>query len=297
MAKLYSIEEMIREAGEKSLPLSEIVIDYEERSSGMSREEILARMRENLQVMKDAAEKGLQQRELTKSGMISDEAGRMANVIAQGNSLAGGVVPHAIAKALAVATVNATMGKIVAGPTAGSCGIIPGSVLAVAEMKNLDDERLIHGLLTAAGLGTVVARKATLSGAAGGCQAECGVGSAMAAGAIVEMMGGTPEQVSAAFALALKNMLGLVCDPVAGLVEVPCVKRNAMAASHAIAAAEMALAGITSIIPADEVIEAMGEIGDELPRSLKETALGGLAVTPTGKRIAEQFLGAGTDAK
>ncbi|MCG8641426.1 MAG: L-serine ammonia-lyase, iron-sulfur-dependent, subunit alpha, partial [Desulfobacterales bacterium] len=164
-------------------------------------------------------------------------------------------------------------------------------LLAVAEVKKLTDQDLVSGLLTAAGLGTVVARKATIAGAAGGCQAECGVAAAMAAGAIVEMLGGDPRVVANGFALALKNMLGLVCDPVAGLVEVPCVKRNAMAAAHSITAAELALAGIESVIPADEVIEAMAAIGDALPRSLKETALGGLANTETGLKIAKEFLG------
>jgi L-serine dehydratase len=291
MPKLYTIQGIVSEAESQQIPICEVVIQYEMQSSSTTREEIMRRMAETLQVMKDAAEKGMQESEPTRSGMISNEANRMATMIREGKTLAGGLVPLAIAKALSVSTVNAKMGKIVAGPTAGSCGIVPGSMLAVAEVKGLSDETLIRGLLTAAGLGTVVARKATLAGAAGGCQAECGVATAMAAGGIVEMMGGTPAQVSAAFALALKNLLGLVCDPVAGLVEVPCVKRNAMAASHAIAAAELALAGIASVIPADEVIEAMSEIGDELPRSLKETALGGLATTPSGKRVAEEFFG------
>lgn len=293
MAKLYTIQGMVTEAESQQIPISEVVIQYEMRSGSAAREEIWQRMAETLRVMKEAAVKGIHEDGATRSGMISDEAKRMATVIQEGKTLAGGVVPLAIAKALSVSTVNAKMGKIVAGPTAGSCGIVPGSMLAVAEVKGLSDDTLIRGLLTAAGLGTVVARKATLAGASGGCQAECGVATAMAAGGIVEMMGGSPAQVSAAFALALKNLLGLVCDPVAGLVEIPCVKRNAMAASHAIAAAELALAGIKSVIPADEVIEAMGEIGDELPRSLKETALGGLATTSTGKRIAAEFFGNG----
>lgn len=291
MSKLYTIEEMIAKAEVDNTPVSEVIIRYEMETSSVTREAIIAQMEETLLVMQAAAEKALRENLATRSGMITDEAMRMWRAIEEGRSLTGGVVALAIAKALSVSTVNATMGKIVAGPTAGSCGIVPGALLAVAEIKELDDAQVIKGLLTAAGLGTVVARKATLAGAAGGCQAECGVATAMAAGGIVEMMGGTPRQVSAAFALALKNMLGLVCDPVAGLVEVPCVKRNAMAASAAIAAAEMALAGINSVIPADEVIEAMSEVGEALPRSLKETALGGLAVTPTGKKIALEFLG------
>ncbi len=291
MSKFFMVKEMVEKAEQQNVSISDVVIDYEIYNSDTTKEIILDKMAESLQVMKDATIKGKEQAKMSKSGMVSDEAWRMTQRIKEGKTITGGIVPLALANALAVSTVNATMGKIVAGPTAGSSGIVPGALLAVAEVNGLDDSRIICGLLTAAGLGTVVARKATLAGAAGGCQAECGVASAMAAGGLVEMMKGTPAQVSAAFALALKNMLGLVCDPVAGLVEVPCVKRNAMAASHAIAAAELALAGIDSVIPADEVIKAMNEVGDALPRSLKETALGGLAMTPTGKKIAEEFLG------
>lgn len=290
MTKFYSITELVTRAQKAQSPISEIMIAYEMKNSGNSRQAIWQQMQENLQVMKNAVQKGIVQRERSKSGMLNDEAYRMAQVVERGDSLAGGVIPLALSKALAVSTVNATMGKIVAGPTAGSCGVIPGSLLAVAETKGLAEEKIIRGLLTAAGLGLVVARQATLAGAAGGCQAECGVATAMAAGGIVEMITGRPEQIAHAFALALKNLLGLVCDPVAGLVEVPCVKRNAMAASHAIVAAELALAGIKSVIPADEVIEAMKQIGEALPSTLKETSLAGLAGTTTGKRIAENFL-------
>lgn len=286
MTKFYTINDLLKIVDKTQTPIFEIMISYEIETSGGSRETVLQKMQETLQVMKKAAKTGIIQRKSTKSGMLSDEAYRMAEVVKRGDSLAGGLIPLALSKALAISTVNATMGKIVAGPTAGSCGIIPGALLAVAENKELVDEIIIRGLLTAAGLGLVVARQATLSGAAGGCQAECGVAAGMAAGGIVEMMNGTPEQIVNAFALALKNMLGLVCDPVAGLVEVPCVKRNAMAASHAIVAAELALAGIKSMIPADEVILAMKQIGEALPPSLKETSLAGLARTETGQRIA-----------
>jgi L-serine dehydratase len=180
------------------------------------------------------------------------------------------------------------MGKIVAGPTGGASGIVPAVLLAVGNSLELKDEDLMRGLFTASGLGMVVSKQATLSGAAGGCQAECGVASGMAAGVVVELCNGDPEQVGHAFALALKNLLGLVCDPVAGLVEVPCVKRNGFAAPHALTAANMALAGIESVIPPDEVIDAMTQIGDLLPGSLKETSLGGLAATETGCRINQE---------
>ena len=290
MVKLYSISELVNKAEETGQRISDLVIEYEMKSSDLTKKEILAQTEKQLEVMRDAAQKGIEHTEYTQSGMISDEAGRIYRAIEEGKTITKGIVPLALAKSIGIATINANMGKIVAGPTAGSCGILPGALLAVAEIKQLDDEDIIRGLLAAAGLGTVVARQATLAGAAGGCQAECGVGSAMAAGGIVEMLGGSPEQVSHAFALALKNMLGLVCDPVAGLVEVPCIKRNGLAASHGISSAELSLAGIKSVIPADEVIEAMAEVGNALPISLKETSQGGLAVTETGKKIAEEFL-------
>jgi L-serine dehydratase len=181
------------------------------------------------------------------------------------------------------------MGRIVAAPTAGSCGIIPAALLAVVKCRGVLREKAVMGLFTSAGIGMVIARRASLSGAEGGCQAECGSASAMAAAALVEMMGGTPFMVSNACAFALKNILGLVCDPVAGLVEVPCVKRNAAGVANALVAADLALAGIDSVIPADEIIDAMNSVGNLMSSKLKETAEGGLASTPTGIRLAEEI--------
>ena len=183
------------------------------------------------------------------------------------------------------------MGKVCAAPTAGSCGIIPAAVLTMQEEHRISDDTAVRALFTASAIGMVIAQNASISGAEGGCQAECGSASAMAAAALVEMAGGTPQQVSHACAIALKNILGLVCDPVAGLVEIPCIKRNAMGTANAFVAAELALAGIESAIPADEVIIAMKRIGDSLPVSLKETADGGLADTPTARKLQEQFFG------
>jgi len=196
----------------------------------------------------------------------------------------------AISKALAVAEINACMGKIVAAPTAGSCGVLPAVLLAVEESRQVSEKELLLALFTAAGLGMILAERASVSGAEGGCQAEIGSAAAMAAAAAVELAGGSPRQTADAAAIAMKSMLGLVCDPVGGLVEVPCVKRNATGATIALAAAEMALAGVKSAIPIDEVIDTMGEIGKQMPCSLKETAQGGLAVTPTGRRIRADFL-------
>ena len=188
--------------------------------------------------------------------------------------------------ALAASESNACMGRIVAAPTAGSSGVLPGVLFSVGDLYSLDRRHLAKGLVVGGCIGRVIASRASLSGAEGGCQAECGAAAAMAAGAAVDICGGTPAQVGDAAAIALKNMLGLVCDPVAGLVEVPCVKRNAGAAAQALVAAEMALCGISSTIPVDEVIDAMASIGHSMPQTLKETALGGLATTPTGLRIA-----------
>ncbi len=281
-----TIKELIELAEKEGWPISEIVLRVEIGETEQSREEIWQAMLENLGVMRESVATGRAGQIKSPSGLVGGDALklRVNNTLIPGN-----FYREVIINALAVAEVNAGMGKIVAGPTAGSSGIIPAVVLALGEHLQLSDAQLTAGLFTAAGLGNVVAKRATLAGAAGGCQAECGVASAMAAGAAVELCGGNPNMVGQAFALALKNLLGLACDPVAGLVEVPCVKRNGFAASHALTAAQMALAGIESIIPPDEVIEAMHQIGCLMPASLKETALAGLAVTPTGLAIKERL--------
>ncbi|MCK9918257.1 L-serine ammonia-lyase, iron-sulfur-dependent, subunit alpha, partial [Microbacteriaceae bacterium K1510] len=205
--------------------------------------------------------------------------------------LSGPTLLNAVSMSVAVNEVNAAMGTIVATPTAGACGIVPGTLFAVSQKLNPSREEMVNYLFTAGAIGYCIANNAFISGAAGGCQAEVGSATAMAAAAIVEMAGGTPEQSAQAVAIALKNMLGLVCDPVAGLVEVPCVKRNAMGAAIATVAADMALAGIKSVIPTDEVIEAMYRIGCSMPTTLKETAQGGLAATQTGRMIEAKIFG------
>ena len=216
----------------------------------------------------------------------------MQKYIATGKSLAGELLLDAVSKAVATNEVNAAMGTICATPTAGSAGVVPGTLFAVKDKLQPTREEMIAFLFTAGAFGFVVANNATISGAAGGCQAEVGSAAGMAAAAIVEMAGGTPAQCAEAMAITLKNMLGLVCDPVAGLVEVPCVKRNALGASNAVVAADMALAGIKSRIPCDEVIEAMFKIGQGMPVALRETAQGGLAATPTGRMLEEKIFGA-----
>jgi len=282
-------EELLRLAEAEKCSIAEIVIRVEMEESELSRSRINAKMRENLSVMRDAVAEGSSRKIETGGGLVGDEALKMKSYLDKNPQEKDNIYNKVITYALAVSEVNAGMGKIVAGPTAGAGGIIPAVVLALGEEMDLSDDQLIKSLFTAAGLGDVVAKKATLAGAAGGCQAECGVGAAMAAASAAELKGGTPKMVVNAFALSLKNMLGLVCDPVAGLVEVPCVKRNAASASHALTAAAMALAGIESVIPADEVIMAMTEIGDQIPSCLKETSKGGLAVTPTALKIKEKL--------
>lgn len=206
------------------------------------------------------------------------------------NTLCGPFIQQVISTALKTGECNACMGCIVAAPTAGASGVMPAVLLPTQEKFSLSDDVMVQALYVAAGFGQVIATRASISGAEGGCQAEIGSASAMAAAALVHLRGGTPEQMAAACAMAIKNLLGLVCDPVAGLVEVPCVKRNVIGAMNALSCADMALAGITSAIPCDEVIDAMRSVGDSLPATLRETGLGGLAATPTGRRIAEGFL-------
>jgi L-serine dehydratase len=285
MMSFDSIAELVALAEETGKPLADVVWQWEAERSDCQPEAIWQEMASRLAVMQQAVAQGLIQQEKSFSGLVGGDAYRLATA----DSFVGPVVIRAAANAIAVSEVNASMGKIIACPTAGSCGIVPGAVLAVAEQLQCGDDKLIRALFTAAGIGEVIAANATVSGAVGGCQAECGAAAAMAAAAVVEMLGGTPRQSSHALALALKNMLGLVCDPVAGLVEVPCVKRNGFAAVHSLLAAQMALAGVESVIPADEVIDAMNRIGAELPCSLKETSEGGLATTATGLEIMERL--------
>ncbi|MEK4030233.1 L-serine ammonia-lyase, iron-sulfur-dependent, subunit alpha [Pseudobacillus sp. FSL P4-0506] len=282
--------ELVKLAEDKQKKISDIMIEQESELSGKSREEIMGLMEKNLDVMEQAVERGLKGvRSL--SGLTGGDAVLLQQYIQKGNTLSGPLLLDAVSKAVATNEVNAAMGTICATPTAGSAGVVPGTLFAIQEKLKPSREDKIRFLFTAGAFGYIVANNASISGAAGGCQAEVGSASGMAAAAITEMAGGTPAQCAEAMAITLKNMLGLVCDPVAGLVEVPCVKRNAMGAANAIVAADMALAGVTSRIPCDEVIDAMYKIGQTMPSALRETAGGGLAATPTGRKLEAKIYG------
>ncbi|MBZ9532756.1 L-serine ammonia-lyase, iron-sulfur-dependent, subunit alpha [Cytobacillus oceanisediminis] len=290
-----NVAELVEMATTRNLPISEIMIDQEMNVTGRTRAEILAQMETNLQVMEQAVERGLNG-VVSHSGLTGGDAVLLQEYIKKGQFLSGEIILDAVSKAVATNEVNAAMGMICATPTAGSAGVVPGTLFAVKNKLNPTREQMIAFLFNSGAFGFVVANNASISGAAGGCQAEVGSAAGMAAAAIVEMAGGTPEQSAHAMAITLKNMLGLVCDPVAGLVEVPCVKRNAMGAANAMIAADMALAGIKSRIPCDEVIDSMYRIGQAMPTALKETARGGLAATPTGRRLEAEIFGSAAAA-
>ena len=285
MNQYTSVADLARRAEKGNTPISRVVLRDQAAALDMTEEKILARMKKSLDVMRSAAANGKKKELRSTSGLTGGDGYRMKRYAASGKALGGDFCAKALATAIAVAEYNAAMGKIVAAPTAGSCGILPAAVLTMMEERGVDKHAAVMGIVTAGAIGMVIAHEASIAGAEGGCQAECGSAAAMAAGALVEMSGGTPDMVANACAIAIKNQLGLVCDPVAGLVEVPCIKRNAGGIMCAITAADMALAGIRSVIPVDEVIAAMREIGETMPCSLRETAQGGLATTPTGLAI------------
>lgn len=287
-----TVRELIELAEKENKKISQIMIEQEILVTKKSRDEIVAQMDKNLQVMEKAVERGLSGVK-SQTGLTGGDAVLLQKYIEKGNHLSGNLLLNAVSMAVGTNEVNAAMGRICATPTAGSAGVVPGTLFAVKEKLNPTREEMIEFLFTAGAFGYVIANNAFISGAAGGCQAEVGSASGMASAAIVEMAGGSPRQSANAMAITLKNMLGLVCDPVAGLVEVPCVKRNAMGAANAMVAADMALAGVESKIPCDEVIEAMFRVGRMMPSSLRETAQGGLAVTPTGLRLQKEIFGGG----
>ena len=287
---ITTIEELIELAHEQECTIGEAILRQEAQAQDITLDEAKAHMLLNWQVMKESIKQGLEHPKRSKGGLIGGEGKKLHDYCQKQQPLSGQKMANAVSYALAVAEVNATMGKIVACPTAGSCGIMPAVMLTAQQRLGLSDEQVVLGLFTASAFGMVIAHKASISGAVCGCQAECGSAAAMASAASVELAGGTPEQAAHACAMVIKNVLGLVCDPVAGLVEVPCAKRNAMGTSLALVCADMALAGIESVIPADEVIEAMSDVGRSLPESLRETALGGLAVTQPALALAQKIL-------
>ena len=287
-----SVKDLVRTAEIQQKALSELVIEAECHESGSNRKEVWQRMRSNLLTMRAAIKQG--ENELgvrSKTGLTGGEAIKLKKYRAKGKTLSGDVMMAAVENAIATNEVNAAMGVICATPTAGSSGTLPGALFMLEQRLGLSEDQMIRFLFTAGGLGLIIANHAGIAGATGGCQEEVGSASAMAAAAAVEAAGGTPEQSSQALAIALSNLLGLVCDPIAGLVEIPCVKRNAIGAGNALIAADMALAGCTSMIPADECISALDKVGRSMPVYLRETGLGGLAGTPTGQAIKAKIFG------
>ncbi len=282
-----SLQEAVEAAEKAGISLGELALETEAAAGLRTREQVEAGLQRALNVMRGAVERGLKGDLYSVSGLVGGDAARVARGT---GPLAGTVFADALAAALAVQEVNAAMGVIVAAPTAGGAGVLPGVILGIAGRHNIDDAALVRALATAGLVGAVVAVRASLSGAEGGCQAETGAAAGMAAAAGVEMLGGTPRQAAHAVALTMQGTLGLVCDPLGGLVEVPCVYRNATGAAMALAGIEMALAGVGFPIPVDEVVDTMGKIGREMDVRYRETAGGGLAATPTGRKLARERL-------
>lgn len=279
-----SLDDIAKKAALSGTNVFEVVLEDDISERGVTREESLSKMNDMWQAMKNSYlhhEAELK----SASGLVGGDSARLKKY-SEGETLLGDFALKVMYTAIAVAESNACMKCIVAAPTAGSCGVMPAVLISYAERYNISDEKICEAMYVAAGIGSVIAQRASISGAQGGCQAEIGSASGMAAAAVAYLMGQSPEMIMNSCALAIKNMLGLACDPVAGLVEVPCVKRNASGALNAVMAADMSMAGIKSVIPADEVIDAMGEIGSLMPSSIKETSKAGLAVTKTGAKIA-----------
>ena len=280
-----SVENLLRAAGD--MPLWEAVLTDDLRDRGGERDTSWEKMTRLWRAMVESVE-GYDPARRSACNLTGGDARKVET---RAVSLAGPVLTDIIATALKVGECNACMGRIVAAPTAGASGVLPAVLLPIRKKYDFSEEEMVKALYVSAGFGQVIATRASLAGAEGGCQAEIGSASAMAAAALVSLLGGSPEQMAAACATALQNLLGLVCDPVAGLVEIPCVKRNVIGAVNALTAAELALAGVENVIPCDEVIDAMRAVGDVMPAALRETGGGGLAATPTGRRIAEELLG------
>lgn len=293
MSDFHSISALCAAAQERGVPISELILEDQSRQLERSPQDLYQRMLDHLNIMRQAVQAGMSPDLRSTSGLTGGDAAKMEQY-SKTEGITGSFLTASMARAIAVAEYNAAMGRIVAAPTAGSCGILPGTVVSMLEEGKCTEKAAVMALFTAGAVGMIIAEKASVSGAQGGCQAECGSASAMAAAALVELQGGTPEQCAHACAIAIKNQLGLVCDPVAGLVEIPCIKRNVSGIAVAFTSAEMALAGISSKIPADECIDAMRAVGDSMPCALKETAQGGLAATPTGQKLKEQVFGTST---
>lgn len=287
-----SIEELVSDATSKNLPISELVIQAECKDMNVSRNDVWRKMKHNLDTMRLAVSRGAHGIGVySKTGLTGGDAVKIKDYRKSRKTISGDMIMSAVQSAIATNEVNAAMGVICATPTAGSSGTLPGVLFTLEKRLGLDEEQLVRFLFTAGGFGMVIANNACIAGATGGCQAEVGSASGMGAAAAVEVAGGTPKQSANAMAIAISNLLGLVCDPIAGLVEVPCINRNAIGSSNALISADMALAGCESMIPADEVISAMDKVGKNMPESLRETGIGGLAGTPTGQEIRMRIFG------
>ena len=285
---LDSMSQIFEEMDRSGREFWEVVLASDMEDRQVTRAESIAKMLTVWRAMQDAADSYTGTRR-SASGLVGGDGMKMRQYSIRGQAMSGGYVSEVIAEALSMAESNACMRRIVAAPTAGACGVLPAVLLPLCKYEELTQHQILEALYVASGIGAVIAYRAGISGAAGGCQAEIGTAAAMAAGALVALRRGSKEQIGSAVAMALKNLMGLACDPVAGLVEVPCVKRNVIGAVDAVSAADMALAGIESRIPVDEVIDAMGEVGRRLPVELRETALGGLAATPAGRAVKKRM--------
>ena len=289
MLDYLSLKQIADASEGKGIKISDMILEDQAAALETTVDQILDTMDKDLSVMEESAKYGGQKNLKSNSGITGGDGYKMMEYSKESKTLSGDYTSKAIAIAVSVAECNAAMGKIVASPTAGSCGVLPGAIIPLLWSERISREAAIKALICAGGVGMVIANQASIAGAEGGCQAECGSAAAMAAAALVEVMGGTPSMSMEAAAIAIKNQLGLVCDPVAGLVEVPCIKRNAGSVMCAITAADMALSGIKSVIPVDEVVVAMREVGEAMAPALKETAKGGLAATKTGKAIKKKL--------
>jgi L-serine dehydratase len=279
-----SVESLIRDAEESGRPLPDVVLAAEAAESGVAPADIRARIARTLRIMREAIDEGLKGEMRSASGLTG---GRARKLWENGPRLMGAQVTGILARAIATLEVNAAMGLIVAAPTAGAAGVLPAVLVSMDEFSELGEEKLVDAMLVAGGIGGVIAHRASLAGAEGGCQAETGTAAAMSSAAVAWLSGGSHAQVATAVALTLQGMLGLICDPIGGLVEIPCIYRNASAAMQAIAGAEMALAGLDFPVSADEVIDVMGEVGRRMPSAYRETAMGGLAATPSARRLVQ----------
>jgi hypothetical protein len=292
MIKYDTIKEICDKAEARGIKISELCLEDQSEQMGLSKEEIYEIMEKNFDVMVDSVEKGSDKNLRSTSGLTGGEGATMLEYSQKAaGGLMGEFMTKAIGRAMCVSNCNAAMGRIVATPTAGSCGILPGCLVSMYQDKGYAKKDIVMSIFTAAAFGMVIAKQASIAGAEGGCQAECGSASGMAAASLVEIMGGSPRACGDALGMSLVNQMGLVCDPVAGLVEIPCVKRNVSGVVIAFSSADMALAGVELKIPVDECIAAMKSVGDSMSSALKETAMGGLAASPTGIRLRKEVFG------